>query len=764
MKQHATGNLRIRVAVSLLAATLAACAADPEARKQRLFESGSAHFERGNFREAIIEFRGAVEADATFGAARVKLAQAYEKVGDAAHALDEYVRAADLLPGDSTVQLAAGHYLLLAGRGNEALARADVVLKGDPASLDAHVLRGNALASLHEIDRALAEMEAALRLDPGRGSTYAQLGLLKFANGSPEAEAAFKRATTLSPDWIDGHLALGNYYWAVGRAADAEAAFQTALGINPAHELTNRAMAMLMLATGRAPAAERYLKVVADQAKTPDASMALAEYYLVAGRYRDAIAMIEPLASPANAYPGSRQRLAQAYAAAGDSAKASALVDEIVRAQPADVEALLLKAQLLVDGGRLEDAVSTVKGATTANPSSAAAQFALGKLYAARGDADGARAAFEAVLKLNPRAAAVNLELARLHLAAGDTVGARAAAEKASRDEPGDVSTRLTLVRTLLASHELTRAAPEIESLRNQYPAIAEVHAQAGILAAEQNNIPAARAAFTRALELDPNSIEGLSGHVALDLKAKDTAGAKARVERRLDAGKQTTDVLLLAARTFAAAGDLDGAERFLRRAIDRESTSLPAYTMLGQLLVSRGKLEEARLEFEALAERQSKPTAALTMTGLILEAQGKTAQAKERYARVLAMDPGAAIAANNLAWLYADSGERLDAALQLAQSATAAVRDVPELMDTLGWVYYKKKLPALAVPLFARCAERAPENPTFHHHLGLAYLQLGDVQKARAALQRALATKPDASTAAEIGRLLSTLPLPANS
>lgn len=63
-------------------------------------------------------------------------------------------------------------------------------------------------------------------------------------------------------------------------------------------------------------------------------------------------------------------------------------------------------------------------------------------------------------------------------------------------------------------------------------------------------------------------------------------------------------------------------------------------------------------------------------MAGLILQAQGKDEEARKRYERIVEKDPHAAVASNNLAWMYASRGEQLDRALQLAQ---AAVAQVPE-------------------------------------------------------------------------------------
>jgi Tfp pilus assembly protein PilF len=182
----------------------------------------------------------------------------------------------------------------------------------------------------------------------------------------------------------------------------------------------------------------------------------------------------------------------------------------------------------------------------------------------------------------------------------------------------------------------------------------------------------------------------------------------------------------------------------------------ITSYEMLGQLYLSQNKLDQALNEFETLAKRQTKPTASLTMTGMILEQQGKKDLAKKRYEEVLTLDSSASTAGNNLAWILAESGEDLDRALDLARAATAATPDVPQVMDTLGWVYYKKRQPLLAIPLFQRSTQLDPANGWYHYHLGLAHDLAGDSARARSAFQQALKAGTNESTAAEIGKLLA--------
>jgi Flp pilus assembly protein TadD len=108
-------------------------------------------------------------------------------------------------------------------------------------------------------------------------------------------------------------------------------------------------------------------------------------------------------------------------------------------------------------------------------------------------------------------------------------------------------------------------------------------------------------------------------------------------------------------------------------------------------------------------------------MLGMLLEAQQHRDEARRAYEAVLALQPTAGVAANNLAWLYADDG-RLDDALRLALVAKQALGRASQARDTLAWIYLKKRQPREAIPLLAECLDAQPENPTYRYHLALAY------------------------------------------
>lgn len=64
----------------------------------------------------------------------------------------------------------------------------------------------------------------------------------------------------------------------------------------------------------------------------------------------------------------------------------------------------------------------------------------------------------------------------------------------------------------------------------------------------------------------------------------------------------------------------------------------------------------------------------------------------------------------------------RVDVATSLARVARQKMPDPPNVADTLAWAYYHKGAYGLAVDLLQEALKKAPDNPTFHYHLGLTY------------------------------------------
>ncbi len=371
--------------------------------------------------------------------------------------------------------------------------------------------------------------------------------------------------------------------------------------------------------------------------------------------------------------------------------------------------------------------------------------FLRGTLQAMNGQRDAAIKSFNEVLRLNPRAAAAQVQLAQLNLERGEAEAAVSLATEAVSNAPGVPEARLVLARALVAQRDLVRAESEIDRLsEGVIRAPPSVQALRGTLYLLKGNPAVARAAFQLAFDAEPSSICGLdrSDHAG---RAGEAAGAGARSvwSSALTAEPKSPALLLVAAKVYVQSGDLPSAERALRQAIDRAPINTEPYVLLGEIYRSQGRLDTARVEMDAAVEANPSNVPARTMAAMLVHAQQKPDEAKRRYLELLNIEPQAAVAANNLAWIYAEEKQNLDEALELAQRAVDQMVDYPEAWDTLGWVYYRKQLPILAVEPFEKALAKDPNNATFHYHLGLALAGSGDRTKSRVAFERALKLQP---------------------
>jgi tetratricopeptide (TPR) repeat protein len=455
---------------------------------------------------------------------------------------------------------------------------------------------------------------------------------------------------------------------------------------------------------------------------------------------------------------GATIRLAALDHAAGNTQDAYTRLDAVLEKNATNLEALLAKATILEADGRLDPALQAAEAAAQAHPSSAAAFFLVGRLQAARGQTEAASTAYKNVLRLNPRATGAQLALSRLNLAAGRTGESVAFAEDALKGDPQNPNARLTLVSGLIASGDLRRAQTELTQLQQQFPKSPAVMVQQGMLLGRQRDHEGARRAFEAALTIEPAMAPAHAGLISVDLASgrRDAAIERARsLERN---GTSSPDVLMVAARAYAAANDQAGAERLLREILVRDSGNLAAYAALAQLYMRQQRLDEALTELNAVAARDPRSVAARTLAGMILQAQGKTADARARFEEAVRIDASTPVAANNLAWLIAEEGGNLDVALELAQAAKRGLPASPEVSDTLGYVYMKKNLLPQAVREFRAAVEKEDGNAGYHHHLGLALAKSGDKEGALRHLSKALQLNASFPGADEARAVLKTL------
>jgi Tfp pilus assembly protein PilF len=735
-----------------------ACGPSPEQAARRHYDRGTEYSRQGRYAEAIIEFRNALQESPRDGEAYYALADAYAASGEPEFAGKNFELAAEFLPDRTDVQLRVGALLLNDGRWDRARLRADHVLQRDPENVDALLLKATALAGLRQLDQAISDVEEALRSQPDESRLQTHLGNLQLAKGQPqEAEATLRRALELNPKAVAAHLSLGNHYWAVGRREEAQAELSAAIGLEPSNATANRAQAALYLATGRTAEAERHLLRWAETSGQPGARLAVADFYARTGR-ADLARQQYALVNAPGTEPIVIARLAALDLAVGQKdAAEKQLIDGVAR-NPRSEHVLLPLAQLLFGTGRFADARQRVDALLEAHPTVAPAWLLRGKLLQREGNGEEAGAAYRQAVRLNPRLLEAHLGLFGLAEAGGDAEAAVQHAREALGAWPGHPAAHLALARGYTMRRNYDSARDEVRAALAANPGWMPAELQLGLIAAAEGRHLEARKAFERVLAGSPDNMEAFASLVKAAMAEGQLAEAARLVQQRLESRPNDATLLMLSASVAQAQGDTARTERILRRVIEVSPDSHSAYEVLGRLYISQQRFVDARRTFTALASRHPRPAGAHVLLASAFEAEGNLVEARRQYEKALELDPKSGAAANNLAWLLAQHDDTLADALGYATAAQRLLPRQPEVLDTLGWVYYRQGAGALAISWFERAVEAAPDEPTYRFHLALAHQKAGRADTARTFVKQALESKRAFAGRQEAERLLADL------
>ena len=136
---------RLVLAVGLIATVFVGCSRDPNVRKQKYYESGQRYFDKGQYREAAIQYKNAIQIDSTYGNAHYQLALALLKLQQWSTAYQELGRTIELQPDNYQARIDLAN-LLIAGRDfKQAQAQTDLLLQQQPNNQQVHMAVANLL-------------------------------------------------------------------------------------------------------------------------------------------------------------------------------------------------------------------------------------------------------------------------------------------------------------------------------------------------------------------------------------------------------------------------------------------------------------------------------------------------------------------------------------------------------------------------------------------------------------------------------------------
>jgi tetratricopeptide (TPR) repeat protein len=183
-----------------------------------------------------------------------------------------------------------------------------------------------------------------------------------------------------------------------------------------------------------------------------------------------------------------------------------------------------------------------------------------------------------------------------------------------------------------------------------------------------------------------------------------------------------------------------------------------PANYMLAEYYLKRKDIDKA-LHYYTAATESFPDQGALMKLALIYENRGQQKQAESTYRRFIKHHPNSFLGYNQLAWLYAQQGRRLDEALGLARKADELRPGNTSVNDTIGWLLYLKKEYAQAEQHLKKANNISRgNNPEIRYHLAVVLKERGKTSEAKQHLSRAFKLSDRFAGIDEAKRLAETL------
>ncbi len=116
---------------------------------------------------------------------------------------------------------------------------------------------------------------------------------------------------------------------------------------------------------------------------------------------------------------------------------------------------------------------------------------------------------------------------------------------------------------------------------------------------------------------------------------------------------------------------------------------------------------------------------------GALLDKLGQKRESIQQLKTALKLDPFHALALNYLGYTYAERGTNLDEAEDLIKRALKVRPNDGYIIDSLGWVYFKKKKYDEALVELEKAWKLVPNDPVIGEHLGDVYFKKALWEKA---------------------------------
>lgn len=742
----------------LLATALFGCG---ELDKDAMVAKARQHRAKGELRAATIEFKNVLQAHPDDGETRYLLGQTYNETGEALTAEKEIRRAINLgYPADAALgELARA--LFLQGEYQKALDQTAKAVQPGPAL---QCVRADALRALGKTGDAQALYSAVLDKQPAFPAALIGLGRLAQAAGDMAAAGQYAaRAQQADPRNTDVLLFVADLQRSQKQFDAAMATLDSILQIAPEHRSAHIEKAYILIPQAKFDAAQKELDAAI--LSGPSGMLVLYTQALLDFTQGKDAAALESLQKVLRAAPEHAPSMLMAGAInmnLGALSQAEYYLRSYLRANPGNLYARKLLTSTLLKAGQTPDAMAVLEPALNTSAQDPEVLALAGETFMQTRDFSKAGELFSKAASIAPDVTGLRTALGLSKLGKGETEAALADLQEAARREPGNAQVGIALTTTLLSMKRHDQALKAVQDLEKAQPKNPVVQNLTGMVLAARKDLDGARAAFDRALALQPSYFPAAANLSRLELELKDDAAAKKHLLDFLAKNKGSADATTALAALAARNRDLADATHWLEKAhADNPEATAPGIRLVNHYLLMRENQKAAALA-QALQSKNPDSPELLDMLGKAHTANGDLPLAVDAYKKLAIVMPRSPHVHMQVAALYLKLNN-IGAAEDHLKTALGMQPDFPAAQLAQAEIYVKRGSYDLALMISDQLQKNYPKASGGHQLRGDILMARKKPEQALPAFEKALQITPTGELLIKVANALRVAGKPAD-
>ncbi len=451
------------------------------------------------------------------------------------------------------------------------------------------------------------------------------------------------------------------------------------------------------------------------------------------------------------------QVLGKIYFSLNRLSEAQAIYEKILSQEKNNREALLFYSLVAIKEKKYEKAITHLKRLISSNPEELNGYIYLSKVYMEIDKPNEAAYYLTKLIEINPDYEPGYYDLLGIYMRKKEYDKAIQVIDLLLKNHPRNRRAIETKLRILLQKRDSKGIRETIDTLIKLFPS-KETFLRTGLIFLHSKDYKNALVVLERGIRKYPKS-DQLRYYLSLAyIRTKSFEKAMNYLNKIEKDSEFFVDARIQMASILEDEEKYNEAKKLIEETLAIKPNEPSLYLVLGMIYEIQKEYKKAADIFrKGIDIAKDKESAELHFRlGVVLDKMKRQKEALRQMEEVIKINPDHAEALNYLGYSLAEKGIELDRAEQLIKKALAIKPKSAYIIDSLGWVYYKKGKIKKALPLIEKASKLMPNDPIVTEHLAEIYFKLGKFKEALSIYKKVI--KLDSKKAKQLKDIINKL------